>query len=83
MGVQAQQIIGNAHAHVARHRESLANMLQIRRHASNARIVADLCGLHRRCVARVLLQMQGGQEWAYHQPLRGGGANKMWETNNV
>ena len=82
MGVQAQQIIGNVHAHAARHREAQAKMLNMRRHATSARIVAELCGLQRRCVGRVLSQMQA-QEWAYHQPLRGGGANKMWETNNV
>ena len=40
VGVQAQQIIGNVHAHAARHREALAKMLSMRRHATIARIVA-------------------------------------------
>ena len=82
VGVQAQQIIGNVHAHAARHREAQAKMMNMRRHATIARVVAELCGLQRRCLERVHSQMQA-QEWAYHQPLRGGGANKMWETNNV
>ena len=80
--VQAQQILGDVHVHAEMHREALAKMLNMRPHATSGRIVAELCGLGPRGVKRVLSQMQA-QEWAYHQPLRGGGANKMWETNNV
>ena len=67
MGVQAQQIIGNVHAHAARHREAQAKMMNKRRHATIARVVAELCGLQRRCLERVLSQMQA-QEWACHHP---------------
>ena len=82
IGVQAQQILGNVHKHAEMHREALAKLLNMRPHTTSARIVAELCGLNRIAVWRVLSKMRV-QEWQCHQPARGGGATKMWGTNNV
>ena len=82
IGVQVQQLLGNVHKHADKHREALAKLLNMRPHTTSARTGAELCGLNRIAVWRVLSKMRV-QEWQCHQPARGGGATKMWGTNNV
>ena len=69
LSAQAQQIIGNVHAHVEKHRVAFAAMLKLRPHSTSARIVAMICGLPRRTVESRLREMQA-QGWTCSQSLR-------------